>query len=160
MYRCFYAKQRWRQNPKQESAQMTLIRKLDRAWLWALLALGWMGLIYALSDRPAGDFDDASDATAWLPLATTVAHVGLYFVLSVFVLRAFVLMRPVSEGLIAHSTVFVALVYGVLDEIHQSSVAGRTSEAIDVVADVFGAVLVVLFWFLLRKYRSRSNKQE
>ncbi len=134
------------------------LKKLDRGWLWAVLAIVWMGLIYALSDRPGGYFDDASEATSWLPFATTVAHVGLYLVLSAFVLRALVLLKPVSEGLIAYSTLFVALVYAVLDELHQSDVEGRTSEVIDVVADVSGAVLVVVFWFFLKKYRANSNE--
>lgn len=133
------------------------MKAIDRAWVWALLAIAWMGLIYALSDRSGGSYEGASDATSWLPFATTVAHIGLYFILSVFVLRTFVLMRPVSTGLIAYSTIFVALVYGILDELHQSNVDGRTSEVVDVVADVFGAVLVVVFWFLIRIYRSGSE---
>jgi hypothetical protein len=72
------------------------MKKLDRVWLWAVLAVVWMGVIYALSDRPAGDFDDANDAVSSLPFASTVVHVGLYFVLSVFVLCTLVLLRPVS----------------------------------------------------------------
>lgn len=131
--------------------------KLDRTWLWALLAIVWMALIYWLSDKPASDYEGASEATSWLPLASNIVHVGLYFILSVFVLRALVLLRPVSIGLIAYSTVFVALVYGILDEIHQSNVKGRRSEAVDVVADVFGAVLIVVLWFLLKRYRSKSS---
>ena len=133
------------------------MKKLDRAWIWTVLAVGWMAFIYALSDHSAGDFDDANDAVSWLPLASILVHVALYFILSVFVLRAFVLLRPVTEGLIAYSTIFVALVYGVLDEFHQSSVEGRASEVIDVVADVSGAVLVVVFWFFLRRYRDKSG---
>ena len=80
---------------------------------------------------------------------------ALYFVLSVLVLRTLVLLRSVTENLRAYSTIFVTLVYGVLDEFHQSDVDGRTSEAIDVVADVSGAVLVVVFWFFLKRYRAR-----
>jgi VanZ family protein len=136
-----------------------VVKKLDRVWLWTLLSLVWMGMIYALSDRPAGDYDGSNSWLSWLPFAGTVAHVGLYFVLSAFVLRALVLLRPVAEGLIAYSTVFVALVYGVLDEIHQKGVEGRASEAIDVVADVFGAVLVVVFWFLVKRYRAKSDER-
>jgi VanZ family protein len=134
--------------------------KLDRAWIWALLAVGWMAFIYALSDRPSGDFDDANDAVRWLPFASVIVHTALYFILSVFVLRAFLLLRPVTEGLIAYSTIFVALVYGLLDEFHQSSIEGRSSEVIDVVADVSGAVLVVVFWFFLKRFRDRSAKDD
>jgi VanZ family protein len=131
--------------------------KLDRVWLWALLAIAWMALIYSLSDKPASDYEGASEATAAIPFATTIVHIGLYFILSLFVLRTFVLLRPITTGLVAYATVLVALVYGVLDEIHQSNVEGRASEAGDVVADVFGAVLVVVFWFLLKRYRSNSS---
>jgi VanZ family protein len=133
------------------------LNKLDRTWLWAVLAIAWMALIYALSDRPASGYEGVGGLLSWLPFASVIAHIGLYFVLSAFVLRTLVLVRPVSEALIAYSTIFIALVYGVLDEIHQSNVEGRASEVIDVVADVFGAVLVVVFWFLIKKYRSRSS---
>ena len=132
------------------------LKKLDRTWLWALLAVAWMGLIHSLSNKPGSDYEGASEAISWLPFATTIAHVGMYFVLSVFVLRTLVLLWPVSAGLIAYATIFVALAYGILDEIYQSNVEGRSSEAVDVVADVFGAVLVVVFWFLIRRYRARS----
>ena len=131
--------------------------KLDRTWLWALLAIGWMALIYSLSDKPASDYKDTGEATSWLPFAGTIAHIGLYFILSLFVLRTFVLLRPFTTGFVAYATVLVALVYGVLDEIHQSNVEGRSSEVADVIADVFGAVLVVVFWFLLKRYRSSSS---
>jgi VanZ family protein len=135
------------------------VKILDKTWLWALIAIAWMAVIYSLSDRPGGDYEGASEATSWLPFATTIAHVGLYFVLSLFVLRAFVLLRPVSSGLIAYSTVFVALVYGILDEVHQSNVEGRASEVGDVVADVFGAVLVVVIWIVIRRFRAKSSDQ-
>jgi VanZ family protein len=136
---------------------MSFVTKLDRTWLWALLAIAWMALIYSLSDKPASDYEGASEATAAIPFATTIVHVGLYFILSLFVLRTLVLLRPVTTGLIAYATVLIALVYGILDEIHQSNVEDRASEAVDVVADVFGAVLVVVFWFLIKKYRSKSS---
>ena len=132
--------------------------KLDRAWIWAISSLSWMAFIYALSDRPAGDFDDANYVVSWLPLASVVVHIALYFVLCVLVLTTLVLLRAVTEGLVAYSTIFVAFMYGVLDEFHQSGVDGRVSEAIDVVADVSGAVLVVGFWFFLKRYRARLTK--
>ena len=135
---------------------MILIR-LDRTWLWALLAVAWMALIYSLSDKPASDYEGAGDLLSWLPFASTIVHTGLYFILSLFVLRTLILLKPVTTGLVAYATVLVALFYGVLDEIHQSNVEGRASEAGDVVADVFGAVLVVVFWFLLKRYRSKSS---
>jgi len=136
------------------------VNKLDRPWLWGLLSVAWMAVIYGLSDRPAGDYEGVGDATSWLPLATTIAHVALYFVFGAFVLRTLVLIKRMPVWMSAYLTVFAAFVYGVLDELHQSNVDGRVSEAVDVVADVSGAVLVVVFWFgVKRLWRRRSGKQ-
>lgn len=137
--------------------------KLDRTWFWGLFSVAWMAVIYGLSDRPAGDYEGAGGFFSWLPFAGTVAHVGLYFVLSVFVLRTLVAIKRITIGLSVYLTLFVALVYGLLDELHQSDVAGRSSEVGDVVADVFGAVLVVVFWFganrIRRMRRMRAGRR-
>ena len=117
-----------------------------------------MAVIYTLSDIPAKDFDNTRNIVTWLPFANSLVHIGLFMVLSVFVLRTLVLSRLVSEPLIAYLTIFIALTYGVLDEMHQSSIEGRTSEAIDVVADIFGSVLIVIFWLLLKKFPSKTQK--
>ena len=39
------------------------MKNLDRAWVWAILAAGWMGLIYALSDRPSNAYEGADKTT-------------------------------------------------------------------------------------------------
>lgn len=52
------------------------------------------------------------------------------------------------------STVLLAVVWGVLNEVHQSEVPGRSSEISDVVADGFGAVPVVVIWFVFNRYRT------
>jgi VanZ family protein len=109
-----------------------------------------MGVIYALSDRPAGDLHQAVITVSYLPFASTVIHITLYLILSIFVLRTLVVANCLPTGLKIYLTLFVALVYGILDEFHQSNVKGRSSEVNDVVADVFGAVLVVLFWYVYK----------
>ena len=134
------------------------IKHVDQPWLWGSLTIGWMALIYTLSDMPAKDFDSTRNIVTWLPFANSLVHIGLFMVLSVFVLRTLVLSRLVSEPLTAYLTIFVALTYGILDEMHQSSIEGRTSEAIDVVADIFGSVLIVIFWLLLKKFPSKTQK--
>ena len=117
-----------------------------------------MALIYTLSDMPAKDFENTRNIVTWLPFANSLVHIVLFMVLSVFVLRTLVLSRLVSEPLIAYLTIFVALTYGVLDEMHQSSIEGRTSEAIDVVSDIFGSALIVVFWLLLKKIPQKHKK--
>ena len=136
---------------------MPILARLDRPWLWGLLSVAWMAVIYALSDRPSVDYEGVSGATSWLPFAGMIAHIGLFFVLSSFVLRTITTTKRLSSGMTAYLTLFTALAYGVLDELHQSNVEGRASEAGDVAADIFGAALVVVLWFGLRKYRSGTS---
>ena len=82
----------------------------------------------------------------------------LWFV-SLFVFRTIVVTKRLAPGMSVYLTLFAALVYGVLDELHQASVAGRSSEATDVAADVFGAVLAVVFWFgATRMWRARRTR--
>ena len=121
--------------------------KVDAWWSWLALSIMWMGVIYALSDRPAGDFNQVMIAVSYLPFASTFIHIALYLILSIFVLRTLVLTNSIPTGLKIYLTLFVAFVYGILDEFHQSNIKGRSSEVNDVAADVFGAVLVVLFWY-------------
>ena len=138
------------------------MKTFDRPWLWAVRAVAWMAVIYALSDRPAGDYEGVGGSLSWLPFAGTIAHIVLYFVLSVFVFRTISTLnsKRLGPGLTAYLTLFAALVYGVLDERHQRSVAGRSSEVADVAADVFGAVLAVVFWFGVKRLRrARSGNR-
>ena len=57
--------------------------------------------------------------------------------------------RPLTPGPAA-AAFFLVLLWGVLDEVHQSFVAGRDASARDVVADALGAALAVLVWALWR----------
>ena len=134
------------------------VKQIDKPWLWGSLSIGWMALIYTLSDMPAKDFENTRNIVTWLPFANSLVHIVLFMVLSVFVLRTLVLSRLVSEPLIAYLTIFVALTYGVLDEMHQSNIEGRTSETIDVVSDIFGSALIVIFWLLLKKFPAKTQK--
>ena len=112
----------------------------------------WMGVIYYLSDQPISKFDNVNEAIKWLPFTTLMTHVTLYLVLSGLVLRMLIRVNLLSQSLIGYATVLWAFIYGVLDEIHQSGIEGRSSEIIDVIADCCGALIVVVFWFLQKKY--------
>ena len=117
-----------------------------------------MALIYALSDIPAKDFDNVSSTVTWLPFANSLAHIGLFMVLSVFVLRMLVLSSLISRPLIVYLTIFVSLAYGIFDEMHQSNIEGRTSDVMDVVSDIFGSTLIVVFWLLFKKNSVNTQK--
>ncbi len=88
-----------------------------------------------------------------VPSFDKIEHAGFFFLVGLFAVRA----ARFFEGWDARRTAFTllpgALVWGILDEFHQSFVPGRSVEAGDVAADVAGVLLAVLFgralWRLL-----------
>lgn len=66
-----------------------------------------------------------------------VAHAGVFAVLCVLLLFG----ARFPSGWRAAPWIGLACLYGLLDEIHQSFVPGRSVEVLDGVADVVGAVL-------------------
>ena len=102
--------------------------------------LALMAVIYALSSRQ--DLDPGAGALgAVLPV---LAHLGLYGLLFALNWRA-VPSRPGLAGA-------VALLYGVSDELHQSTVPGRDATAFDVGVDAVG---IAAAYLALRASRAR-----
>jgi VanZ family protein len=103
-------------------------------WLYWLPALGWAGVIYHLSSRPAGP-----QPSWWFPHADKFIHAGLFGILSL--LAYFAARRaPGWPGLRAAVAAFLlAVAYGASDEIHQLFTPTRSSDPWDVAADAAGA---------------------
>lgn len=116
-------------------------RRLASLWL-PLLA--YLALIFALSAQPR------------LPSVVSAVwdkalHFGAYALLTLIALRAFHL----GEGPIRLVPTIVAVMlsvgYGAIDEIHQSFVPGRSSDPLDVLADLAGSVAAAVgVWVLSR----------
>jgi VanZ family protein len=101
-------------------------------YLWGPV-LAHMALIFAASSR-----SDTSAVPSAIP--DKVVHFAVYAVLGALILRAVSGRRRsgvTRSGLLV--SVFIATLYGVSDEWHQSFVPGRTPDAMDVVADLAGA---------------------
>jgi len=110
-------------------------RLLVTAWL---PVLAWMGLIYFLSAQP--DLPHPEGSVLDLVLSSA-AHVAMFAILGFLAMRAFGKSR---RGWLA--ALFLAVVYAILDEVHQAFVPGRTPDPWDVVCDVAGALLAVWAW--------------
>ena len=96
-------------------------------------AVGLMAAIYFASDR-----SDAPRLMGGIP--DVLAHAAAYAVLGAATLRGLAgARRAGATGRAALLAAFLAAVYGMADEFHQSFVPGRTAELRDVLADALGA---------------------
>jgi VanZ family protein len=73
-----------------------------------------------------------------------LGHLTEYGVLAALWLRAFVIGRGSEPRVAAASAWIIALVWAIVDESYQSTVASRSGSALDVVIDAVGAFAVAL----------------
>ena len=120
------------------------MRLLRFTSLWAPV-IGFMVLIYNLSSQES------------LPVAEYVwdelLHIGAYGLFGALCLRAFHGgIRPL-RGWPSILAMLTTLLYGMLDELHQSRVPGRDASVFDWAADAAGAGLSLLLvaWLAARR---------
>ena len=116
------------------------------SWIRILLAVLWAALLWYLSSRPGGGSDPF-----WLSrIVWNGGHVVAFGVLSGLILLS-------SRGDMKVRfwfAVAVTLLYGLLDEYHQSQVPGRCMDPWDVCSDGLGAALFsCTIWWLLTAAR-------
>jgi VanZ family protein len=90
------------------------------------------------------------------PHQDKVMHMGTYFILTFFTVRAFRHLKLSHRELIISSLIF-ASAYGASDEWHQSFVARRSSELNDWLADTLGAILLLCSFQLLKCYQKSKH---
>jgi len=115
-------------------------------------AIGWALLIFIGSSIPAKYIPTHKIFTY-----DKLIHLTLFLIFGVLVYRA---VRPTREGeLFRWVRVFfsmsVVILYGVLDEIHQGSVPGRTLDIWDAAADSLGGILAAIIVYINHR-RARS----
>ena len=118
------------------------------AWLRFAFVLGWAGLIWWLSSRPS--VPHASDVLyshVW-----NLGHVVVFGVLAGLILLS-------TQGCTiwwSVAAVVATAAYGVIDEMHQSTVPGRAVDAWDVCSDSIGACMTAsgLHWLVRREHRA------
>jgi VanZ family protein len=104
--------------------------------------LAVMALIFALSATP----DLNSGLGAWDFVLRKVAHVTIFAVLALTLVRATHWRRPALASVIA-------IAYAASDEVHQHFVAGRHGTPVDVAIDAIGIGLTALAWVLAARAR-------
>ena len=115
--------------------------------LFLLCALGWASVIFYLSSQPGADIPPMFYGEDKL------LHAFVFGILGFLTLGA---MKTTVDGYHPFQpwlAVILVTVYGVLDEVHQHFVPGRTPDIYDVMADAAGAMLGV--WLLYRFIKAR-----
>ncbi len=140
-----------------------------------LLVLAWMAVIFSFSAQPASQSRDLSKGVTaiviqWAEqlfpdtpidiadvhgMMRKKAHVVIYFVLGVLVLRALY-----QSGVTGKKAFILALgicvLYAALDETHQYFVPGRGAQLSDVALDTLGSFLGINGYLLWRKTRKKT----
>ena len=89
-----------------------------------------------------------------------VVHFFAYLILSALLYLTFIFQEKLSfaQRNAILLTLAIAICYGVLDELHQMLVPGRSAELLDWIADALGAACGVLItFFLLKKFKKEAE---
>ena len=114
---------------------------MKHGWFSWVPAAAWAAVLFLVSSRQTlgVDLDGGLDK---------LAHFGAYLVLGA--LLAFGANR---QGIRPLAAVGLGMLYGVLDELHQSLVPGRSPELGDWLADALGTLAGVALFLLVRRLR-------
>ena len=118
----------------------------------------WAGLIFLASSIPSTKMPHLS-----VLAYDKLIHGTIFFVFGLLLHRAF---EPRSDQkrfpwLRLAIVLFVVMLYGAIDEFHQSFVPGRSVDFFDFLADTIGGVMAVFVLIILsirREYRERTSK--
>ena len=120
--------------------------RLTLAWLPALL---YMLLIWWLSSQQVALPIDS------IPLRDKGVHLAEYAVLGACFAHAVAMTWP-GRGLRGALTAWLlATGFGLLDELHQAFVPGRSADILDLAADALGAAVAVIVVWILRAHLTR-----
>lgn len=125
---------------------------LARPGLALALPLIWMGVIFWESSKTSNEIPSFS-----IPHLDKVIHAGIYGILGLLLFHAVGRLRPPWSYRTALIATIIASLYGITDEVHQMSVAGRTAEVADWVADTLGACISFFSAYLVNRTNRDPN---
>lgn len=120
------------------------------------LVIYWI-ILLTLTSLPSG-------MAITVDVSDKVNHFGAYGLLSVllFLTMKFQMKYPFLKKNANWLTILIASTYGVLDELHQMLVPGRSAEFLDWLADFSGSLIGVFIiqWLLKRYYYLAFQKKQ
>lgn len=110
---------------------------------WWILSLAWAILIFYLTSIPNLKVSEDTLISSILSNMGHFLFFGVQAVLLRFALASSTSLMPVG----------LTSLYGILDELHQIKIPGRSADPVDWVLDTLGACVFV---YLFRKYQTRK----
>ena len=112
----------------------------QRKFLYLPLGLYWL-LIFILTSIPG------NHVPKLFGVSDKIKHLGAYFVLAILLNFTLYVQNkfPILSRKSFYFTFLITLLYGVIDEVHQIFIPGRSFDWWDLVADVVGSLLGILF---------------
>lgn len=127
-------------NPVRHHNFSNRVKKFNKIILNWIFVLLWMGVIYYFSDQPNLKSDLAP---LWDTIFRKLAHMAEFFVLAYLLFRAYH-QGGIKQKYSLFLAAFIAVIYAISDEWHQSLVEGRTSSNIDVMVDSIGIIIFAI----------------
>ena len=129
------------------------MNKKDGFWRYQFPAIVWAGIIFGISSLPISLIEMSPRFHL-----DKLLHVGIFYVFCLLLNRALLNQSRVPHLAANHLVVSLVLVvaYGILDELHQTVVPGRTPDVYDALADSLGG-LACTFYLLLRANRAKAE---
>ena len=114
----------------------------------------WAMLILTVSSIPHLKTPDLG-----LKIDDKIAHFCEYFIFGLLIANMFWRVnKPFPYIMI--TTSLIGTIYGILDELHQLFIPGRTTDVFDMTADALGVITASLFYVLWRIWKSTRKLPE
>lgn len=109
----------------------------------------WAGFIFYLSSIPSL----TTNLGVWDFILRKIAHISEYFILTMFIYRAFRNSFRLTTVWLLVWPVCISFGYAITDEFHQTFIATRSGNSTDVVIDAAG---IALLYILLPVFRNAA----
>lgn len=117
-------------------------------------AFAWMGIIFILSSIPGNYFPEQP-----FDLFDKLVHACLFGILTYLIYRGFQYQDKSAffKNFSIAIAFLICVIYGIIDEIHQEYVPGRSPDITDALADILGGGFVSLY-LLFFNYRKTKRR--
>lgn len=115
----------------------------------------WALVIFVLCAIPGKDIPNPH----WVfPHIDKIVHFGMFFVMAILLCSELEYQTRLSWRKIYLTTISIAFIYGEIIELLQEYFFNRSGDILDLLADVFGAIIGCLIYPYLKRWRNNLKK--